>query len=108
MDEASPAFHLLKAREREHILSAIALAVDAWPTVVAAIAESDGEPEARERLRAELGIEELQAQAVLDVQLRRLTGHRRAQIQEELVQLRAGIVELTTQVSSGTGGGDVE
>jgi len=87
------AFRLRKAEERAHILRGYLKALDALDDVIALIRRSSTVEEARDGLMALLAIDELQARAVLDLQLRRLAALERQKIideHDELERLIAG------------------
>ncbi len=83
-------FRLRKAEHRLHLVEGLLIAIDNIDEVIAIIRSSADTPEARERLMARLELSELQANYVLDLQLRRLT----ALAYEELVAEKAEL--LTT------------
>jgi DNA gyrase subunit A len=76
-------FDLAKAEARAHILEGLKIALDHLDEVVALIRSSASPAEARERLMATFGLSEIQAQAILDMRLQRLTGLEREKIVEE-------------------------
>ena len=76
-------FDLAKAEARAHILEGLKIALDHLDEVVALIRSSVSPAEARERLTATFGLSEIQAQAILDMRLQRLTGLERNKIAEE-------------------------
>ncbi len=76
-------FDLAKAEARAHILEGLKIALDHLDEVVALIRKSASPAEARERLMASYGLSEIQAQAILDMRLQRLTGLERGKIVEE-------------------------
>jgi len=76
-------FDLAKAEARAHILEGLKIALDHLDEVVALIRSSASPAEARERLIATFGLSEIQAQAILDMRLQRLTGLERNKIVEE-------------------------
>ncbi len=81
-------FELEKARDRAHILEGLLKAIDSLDAVIRAIRESPSAEEARNRLQADpFGLSERQAQAVLDMQLRRLAALERQRIQDEYAEL---------------------
>jgi DNA gyrase subunit A len=73
-------YDLNKAEERAHILEGLKIALDNLDAVVAMIRESKSPVEARERLIAAFGLTAIQAQAILDMRLQRLTGLERDKI----------------------------
>jgi DNA gyrase subunit A len=76
-------FDLNRARERAHILEGLLKALENLDEVIAIIRKSRTVETARENLRKSLGISEIQAQAILDMQLRRLAALERKKIEEE-------------------------
>ncbi len=76
-------FDLAKAEARAHILEGLKIALDHLDEVVALIRRSASPAEARERLMSSYGLSELQAQAILEMRLQRLTGLEREKIVEE-------------------------
>ena len=76
-------FDLAKAEARAHILEGLKIALDHLDEVVALIRRSASPAEARERLMSGYGLSELQAQAILEMRLQRLTGLEREKIVEE-------------------------
>ena len=87
-------FELRKARERAHILEGYLIALDDLDAVISLIRSSKDGPEAKAGLMREFGLSELQAQAVLDMRLQRLTGLEREKIQEEYRELQEEIARL--------------
>lgn len=73
-------YELKKARERAHILEGLKVAVENIDEVVEMIKKSDGPTDAREKLMANFSLSEIQAQAILDMRLQRLTGLERDKI----------------------------
>jgi DNA gyrase subunit A len=91
---------LEKAREREHILAAVALAATRWDDVLPVAAAAEDVEHAAARLQAEFGLDEVQAQVVLSLQVRRLPAAQRAKIEQELVEIRAEIADLEREVAA--------
>jgi DNA gyrase subunit A len=87
-------FDLKKAEARAHILEGLKRAVENIDEVIALIKGSKGPEEAREALIARFQFSHLQAQAILDMRLQRLTGLERDKILEEYRQVLALIEEL--------------
>jgi DNA gyrase subunit A len=87
-------FDLKKAEERAHILQGLKIAIDAIDRIVELIKKSDSAEIARENLQSEFGLSEVQAKAILDMRLQRLTGLEREKIDIELAELEKKIVEL--------------
>ncbi|MCT1446246.1 DNA gyrase subunit A [Brevibacterium casei] len=86
-------FRLRKAEERAHILRGYLKALDALDEVIALIRRSPSSDEARAGLMELLEVDELQANAILDLQLRRLAALERLKIQEESEKIEALIAE---------------
>ncbi|WP_166968564.1 DNA gyrase subunit A [Brevibacterium atlanticum] len=86
-------FRLRKAEERAHILRGYLKALDALDEVIALIRRSPSSDEARTGLMELLEVDELQANAILDLQLRRLAALERLKIQEEAEKIEALIAE---------------
>ncbi|MFO7707104.1 MAG: DNA gyrase subunit A [Desulfobacterales bacterium] len=76
-------YDLAKAEARAHILEGLKIALDHLDEVVALIRASASPAEARERLMSGYGLSELQAQAILEMRLQRLTGLEREKVLEE-------------------------
>src|SRR5687767_281590 len=93
-------FELRKAEARAHILEGLKIALDHLDAVIALIRGSKNPAEARVGLRTQFGLSDLQAQAILDMQLQRLTGLERQKIVDELTELVALITKLRTILSS--------
>jgi DNA gyrase subunit A len=85
---------LRRARERAHILEGLRIALENLDAVIAAIRESPNPPTAKQALMDKFGLSEVQAQAVLDMRLQRLTGLERDKILQELAEVLAKIAEL--------------
>ena len=87
-------FELRKAEARAHILEGLRIALDHLDAVIALIRGSKSTPEARDGLMREFGLSQLQAQAILEMQLQRLTGLERQKILDELAELLKTIEHL--------------
>jgi DNA gyrase subunit A len=87
-------FQLRRAEERAHILRALAKALDRMDDVIALIRGSASAEAARSELMALLDIDEVQAVAILDMQLRRLAALERQRIMDELAEREREIAEL--------------
>jgi len=87
-------FDLRKAREKEHILEGLAIALDNLDAVVQLIRNAADPAAARDGLMAEFGLSEIQAKAILEMRLQRLTGLERQKIIEDLEETRKLIKEL--------------
>ncbi|MFN2563129.1 MAG: DNA gyrase C-terminal beta-propeller domain-containing protein, partial [Jatrophihabitans sp.] len=88
-------FRLRKAEERAHILRALLKALDQLDAVIALIRSAPSAEESKAGLMALLEIDELQATAILDLQLRRLAALERNRIIEEAAEIEAKIADLT-------------
>jgi len=87
-------FELRKAEERAHILEGLKKALDNIDAVIKLIRASKAPQEAREGLMRQFQFSQVQAQAILDMQLQRLTSMEREKILEELANLLKRIAEL--------------
>jgi DNA gyrase subunit A len=87
-------FRLRKAEEEAHVFRGMVKALDALDEVIALIRGSQTTEEAREGLMALLEIDEIQARAILDMQLRRLAALERQKIIDELAKLELLIADL--------------
>ena len=87
-------FELGKAEERAHILEGLLVALDHIDEVIALIRASKDDNEARTGLMESFGLSEKQAQAILDMRLKRLTGLERGKIEEEYRTLKETIERL--------------
>jgi DNA gyrase subunit A len=87
-------FDLRKAEERAHILEGLLIALDHLDAVIALIRASQTPDEAREGLMQQFGLSEIQARAILDMRLQRLTGLERDKIKEEHAELLKTIAYL--------------
>ena len=87
-------FELKKAEARAHVLEGLKIALDNLDEVIQVIKSSANPAEARERLIARFGLSEIQAQAILDMRLHRLTGLERDKIIDEYNQVMAQIKRL--------------
>ena len=91
-------FELRKAKERAHILEGLKIALDNIDEVIKTIRESYDD--ADKRLMERFGLSEIQAAAILAMQLRRLQGLERSKIEEELKQLHELIKKLEAILAS--------
>ncbi|OCB27055.1 intein-containing DNA gyrase subunit A [Mycobacterium intracellulare] len=87
-------YRLRKANERAHILRGLVKALDALDEVIALIRASETVDIARAGLIELLDIDEIQAQAILDMQLRRLAALERQRIIDDLAKIEAEIADL--------------
>ncbi|MCX4387617.1 DNA gyrase subunit A [Micromonospora peucetia] len=88
------AYRLRKAEERAHILRGLSKALDALDEVIALIRRSPTVDDARQGLIRLLEIDEIQATAILDMQLRRLAALERQRILDDLAKLEVEIADL--------------
>ncbi len=93
-------FDLRKAEERAHILEGILKALDQLDEVIATIRASATPAEARERLMEGFALSQVQAQAILDMRLQKLTGLEREKVVEEYRGLVALIEKLRAILGS--------
>src|ERR1700722_11784477 len=91
---------LRKAQERAHILSALLKAIDQIDAVIALIRASESASAAQQGLMDLLEIDEIQARAILDLQLRRLAALERQALTDEYEQLKAEIAEYEAILAS--------
>ncbi|HEX5716101.1 MAG TPA: DNA gyrase subunit A [Thermoanaerobaculia bacterium] len=93
-------FDLRKAEERAHILEGILKALDHLDEVIATIRASASPNEARENLMSRFALSEVQAQAILDMRLQRLTGLEREKVVDEYRELMITIERLRAILGS--------
>jgi len=93
-------FLLRKAEERAHILRALLKAIDRIDEVIALIRASDSAQAAQQGLMELLEIDDIQARAILDMQLRKLAALERQQLTEEYDELMAQIAEYNAILES--------
>jgi DNA gyrase subunit A len=93
-------FELRKAEARYHILEGLKIALDHLDEVIKLIRGSKTPPEAREGLITSFSLSQIQAQAILDMQLQRLTGLERQKILDELAELLKTIERLRAILAS--------
>lgn len=87
-------FEWRQAKMRAHILEGYIIALDNIDEIVEIIKKSSDEPDARSKLMKKFKLSEVQSKAILDMQLRRLTGLERGKIESELKELQALIKRL--------------
>jgi len=87
-------FELAKAEARAHILEGLLIALDNIDAVIKLIRASQTTDEAREGLMSHFGLSELQAKAILEMRLQRLTGLERGKIKAEFDEVQAIISRL--------------
>jgi DNA gyrase subunit A len=93
-------FRLRKAKEREHVVAGLITAVNAIDEVVRIIRSSKDTPTAKTTLKKTLALDEIQAQEVLDMPLRRLTGLEVTKLTDELNELHTRIASLEELLGS--------
>ncbi len=93
-------FELRKAEARYHILEGLKIALDNLDAVIKLIRASKTVPEARDGLMTQFSLSQLQSQAILDMQLQRLTGLERQKILDEMAELLKTIERLRSILSS--------
>jgi DNA gyrase subunit A len=93
-------FELRKAEARAHILEGLKIALDHLDEVITLIRSSRSPAEARDGLMSTFGLSQIQAQAILDMQLQRLTGLERQKIEDELVAVLMTIERLRAILAS--------
>ena len=87
-------YDLNKARERDHILQGLLIALDNIDEVVSIIRHSPNVAEAKNRLMERFGLDDVQAQAIVDMRLRALTGLEREKLEKEHEELLKTIEHL--------------
>ena len=95
-------FELRKAEARAHILEGLRIALHQIDAVITLIRSSKSTPEAKTGLMTNFGLSDIQSQAILDMQLQRLTGLERQKILDELAELISLIERLRTILGSQT------
>jgi len=93
-------YRLRKAAERAHILRGLLAAIDRIDEVIALIRASDSAADAQIRLQELLEIDEIQARAILDMQLRKLAALERGELQSEYDDLMARIADFNDILAS--------
>ena len=86
-------FDLQKALDRAHILEGLIIAIDNIDEIIEIIKSSANDPEALSRLMIRFNLSEIQAQSILDMQMKRLTGLQRQKITDEYNQLQLSIAD---------------
>ena len=84
-------YELAEAKARAHILEGYLIALDHIDEVIAVIKKSKDEPEAKAKLMSKFGLSMIQAQAIMEMQLRRLTGLERNNIEHEMPYIKETI-----------------
>jgi DNA gyrase subunit A len=93
-------YDLRKAEERAHILEGLKKALDALDEIIEAIRSSADPKEAKSRLMADFSLTDVQAQAILDMRLQRLTGLEREKIHSEYQELLKNISQYKAILAS--------
>lgn len=93
-------FELAKAREREHILEGLMIALDNLDEVISTIRKSKDAEIAKLNLIKRFKLSEIQAQAILDMQLRKLAALERKKIEDEFNQIKIIIKDLLSLIST--------
>jgi len=93
-------YELEKARHRAHVLEGLKIALDHLDAVIQTIRQSPDADTARERLMTRFELTEIQAQAILDMQLRRLAALERQKIEDEYLELIQRIAYLEDLLAS--------
>lgn len=93
-------FDLDKAEKRVHILEGLKIALDHIDEVIKVIRAAESDEAAKADLMSKFGLSELQAEAILEMKLRRLTGLERDKVENELKELLALIDELRSILAS--------
>ncbi len=93
-------FDLEKAEARMHILEALLVALDNIDEIIQIIRSSKNTAEAKERLMKRFKFTDIQAQAILDMQLKTLTGLEREKLEKEYAELEKLIKELKAILAS--------
>ncbi len=92
-------FELRQAKARLHILEGLKIAVDHIDAVIKTIRESKDQEDAKQNLMQKFKLSDLQATAILDMQLRRLAALERQKIEDELIMIRETIAYLEDLLS---------
>ena len=87
-------YELKKAREREHILEGLKIAIDFIDEVISIIRASSDQPTAKTKLMERFGLSELQSSAIVAMRLGQLSGLERKKIEDELASILTRIAEL--------------
>ncbi len=88
-------FELKEAEHRAHILEGLKIALDNLDAIIKTIRGSKNPPEAKAALVSKFGLSEIQAQAILDMRLQKLTGLERQKILDEYTEVLKIIARLT-------------
>jgi DNA gyrase subunit A len=93
-------YELRKAKEREHVLLGYKIALDHIDEIIALIKASKSRDEASLKLQSFYSLSEIQAKAILEMQLQRLTGLEKEKILAELAEVQGLIVRLSAILAS--------
>jgi len=93
-------FELQKASERSHILEGLRIALSALDEIIQTIRRSKDVNHARESLMSSFNLSQLQSQAILDMQLRRLSALEREKVETEFQEIQIKIKELKEMLSN--------
>lgn len=93
-------YDLRKAQERAHILEGLVIALDFIDEVIEILRSSKSIPEGKEALMNRFGLDEVQAQAIVQMRLGQLTGLERVKIDDELAALREKIADYLDILAS--------
>ena len=93
-------FDLKKAQERAHILEGLMIALDFIDEVIAILRNSKSIPEGKVALMERFGLDDVQAQAIVQMRLGQLTGLERTKLEEELAALRLKIADFLDIIES--------
>ena len=93
-------FDLKRYKDRLHILDGLKIALDNIDRVIKIIRESADDDEAKAGLMSNFALSEVQSQAILDMRLKRLTGHEKSKIEEEIAELEKLVKELEEILAS--------
>ena len=93
-------FDLKKAQERAHILEGLMIALDFIDEVIAILKNSKSIPKGKVALMERFGLDDVQAQAIVQMRLGQLTGLERTKLEEELAALRLKIADFLDIIAS--------
>jgi len=95
-----PEFDLAEAEKRAHVLEGLKIALDHLDAVIALIRKSKDVDTARQGLMSQFGLSEIQANAILEMRLARLTGLERAKVEQEYLEVIQLIEKLRSILAS--------
>jgi DNA gyrase subunit A len=93
-------FDLRKAREREHILDGLKIALDNIDAIIKLIRAAEDTEQASAQLQERFRLSDLQAKAILEMRLSKLTGLEREKLDEELIEVKLAIADLADLLAS--------